>query len=104
VRGGHRDRRYGPQHEAPFLVIEYMTTTVKGLKCMPFETCAHTVSGLRVVRELCGANVRYADFICRLLNTHVPSEALQAAEHRLAQLSSSVAVHGHGHGPPGGSS
>ena len=31
VRGGHRGRRDGPQHEAPFLVIQYMTTTVKGL-------------------------------------------------------------------------
>ena len=31
MHGGHRGRRDGPQHEVPFLVPEYGTTTVKGL-------------------------------------------------------------------------
>ena len=33
VRGGHRGRRDGPQYEAPFLVIDSMTTAGKGLTC-----------------------------------------------------------------------
>ena len=50
VRGGLRGRRDGPQHEAPFLVPEYGTMTVKGLidhapthKCAT-TTCTHSGS------------------------------------------------------------
>ena len=77
MRGGHRGRRDGPQHEAPFLVPEYGTTAGKGLRNPRIKKLRHGIFdfGLRNygIRSWGGARKRF-----QVPNPHGLAFALRA--------------------------